>query len=237
MDGENKIQCPNCKVAIRKGDNFCAKCGTKINTTAAAKKSSGSLPNNMIYLFGGLFVLLIILIIYLNQKQEKAPDKSGEPNKTAQSGGMPMDEMPMAVRSKINELKSVVENNPKDLNSLSTWANMMHDAGTLDEAVLYYKKYLVQKENDADARVDMGICFFEMGDIASAMKEMETALTYSPNHQKAHFNIGIISLNNGDLKKSNEYFKKCYEIDPLSPTGKQAKEILDQHKNLKSSNK
>jgi Flp pilus assembly protein TadD len=90
---------------------------------------------------------------------------------------------------------------------------------------------------DPDARVDMGICYNEMGDDKSALKEMEEAIEFAPKHQKAHFNIGIINLKEGNLQKANEYFKKCYELDPATTTGMQAKEILDQHQNLKSNNK
>ena len=186
----------------------------------------------MVYLFAGLFVLLIALIIFLNQKSDKLPDTSKQ-----QTMQTPMENIPLVDDQKIKELKKIVEKNPKDMTSLIALANILHDARILDEAVLYYKKYLALNEKDPDARVDMGVCIFETGDNKTAIKEIEQALVYSPKHQKAYFNLGIVSLNESNLPKSNEYFKKCYELDPATPTGMQAKEILDQHKNLKSNNK
>ena len=234
MDKNNQLICPNCGTQAQEEDNFCRKCGSKVNFKKSAenKKTKNSVSSNMVYLFAGLIVLLIVVIIFLNQKTEKVADAPKQQNVQA-----PMGAMPMVDNQKIKELKKIVEDNPKDITSLIALANILHDAGMLNEAISYYKKYLAIKEKDADARVDMGICYFEMGDTESAMKEMEQSISFSPKHQKAHFNIAIINLKEGNLQKSNEYFKKCYELDPATPTGMQAKEILDQHKNLKSNNK
>ena len=84
----------------------------------------------------------------------------------------------------------------------------------------------------------MGIAYFSMSFLDSvksfdylmtAKEAMLTAIKYSPKHQLAYFNLGIISLHAGDAQQAAEWFKKCVAIDPNSETGKRAQQILSQH--------
>jgi tetratricopeptide (TPR) repeat protein len=69
-----------------------------------------------------------------------------------------------------------------------------------------------------------------------AISEMEKALIYSPNHELGNFNLGIVNFQSGNLDKATEYFKKCISINPKSAVAQKAKEILDQHINIKQIN-
>ena len=62
--------------------------------------------------------------------------------------------------SEINALEQTVANNPSDISSLLTLANLQQDAGFFEKAITNYKKYLEVKPSDPDARIDMGICYF-----------------------------------------------------------------------------
>jgi Flp pilus assembly protein TadD len=82
---------------------------------------------------------------------------------------------------------------------------------------------------DADARVDMGICYKELGNFKEAENEMKTALQYIPNHLNAHYNLGIVYLSEGNFQESNTWFKKTVALDPASEVGKRAQQLLTQH--------
>jgi len=47
----------------------------------------------------------------------------------------------------------------------------------------------------------MGICYFEVGSTDSALGVMKHAIEINPKHQKAFFNIAIVSLNSGVMGK------------------------------------
>ena len=83
--------------------------------------------------------------------------------------------------------------------------------------------------NDANARVDMGICYKELGNFTEAENAMKTALHYVPNHLNAHFNLGIVYLSEGNLQESNKWFKRTVALDPTSEAGKRAQQLLTQH--------
>ena len=143
----------------------------------------------------------------------------------------------------IDQLQRTVDSNPKDASSLLRLANLLNDAGMtnsslLTRAVNTYEKYLALKPDDPNARVDMGICYFEMSRMDSdnarslidrAIKEMETAIAAHPTHQPAAFNLGIVNLNAGNFEESTKWFKKTVEINPTSDLGKKAQHLLEEH--------
>ncbi len=134
------------------------------------------------------------------------------------------------IMAEIDRLRDRVNSNPDDMASTLRLANLLHDVHIFDQAVEYYRKYLAKNESDPDARVDMAICLFELGKADEAIAEMEKALTYSPNHQLAFYNLGIVHLTLGNLEKAREYFNRCIDVNPSAEVAQKARRILEQHK-------
>ena len=135
----------------------------------------------------------------------------------------------LANMEEINKLENKVKENPDDLESTLHLAHMQQDAGLSEKAIENYKKYLSKFPEDADARVDMGICFYNLNDFNKAIAEMETAIKYQPKHQIAYLNLGIVNLTAKNLAASKEWFQKTVELDPNSEAGKRAQELLKSH--------
>jgi tetratricopeptide (TPR) repeat protein/predicted RNA-binding Zn-ribbon protein involved in translation (DUF1610 family) len=131
--------------------------------------------------------------------------------------------------NEITELENKIQANPDDMESTLHLAHLQQDSKLFDKAIVNYKKYLIKNPKDADARVDMGICYYNLGDYKSAIDEMETALKYQPKHQIACLNLGIVNLTAKNLEASKEWFKKAVELDPSSEAGKRAQELLKSH--------
>ncbi len=134
------------------------------------------------------------------------------------------------IMAEIDRLRDRVNLNPDDMASTLRLANLLHDVHIFDQAVEYYRKYLAKNESDPDARVDMAICLFELGKADEAIAEMEKALTYSPNHQLAFYNLGIVHLTLGNLERAREYFNRCIDVNPSAEVAQKARRILEQHK-------
>ena len=139
-----------------------------------------------------------------------------------------------SVLQEIEQLQRIVETNPQDTQSLLRLANRLQDSRFLPRAIEYYKQYLSVVPGDGNARVDLGICYFESGDSYTAIVEMEKALEFEPLHQLGHLNLGVVNLAAGNLQKSNEWFAKCVEINPNTEAGKRAQRILEQHTSFQS---
>ena len=233
-----KIICAQCGFENEPSFNFCGKCGEKLNLSESNKQikpkqkrteTKSSIPNNMIYSIVGLFVILVVFIYIINQREKTTSPAPVSPSPVSQPS-MQQQQPPMMDMKRINDLKAAIASNPNDKASLLELANLFHDGGSLDMAIFNYKKYLDFEPKDPDARVDMATCYFAAGDHKTAIAELEKVIANQPKHQKAYYNLGIVTLNTGDFKKSIKYFEKCAEIDPNSEVGKQSKELIERHK-------
>ncbi len=141
----------------------------------------------------------------------------------------------------IAALEAAANANPGDAKAVLNLANGLHDSGEYLRAVEVYKKYLKVHPKDPDARVDMGVCYYQLGikDTVNtaryftlAITEMEAALRGTPTHQPAAFNLGVVNLQKGELDASNRWFRKAVELGPNTDLGTKAQRLLQQHSSI-----
>lgn len=240
------VKCLNCGYEIRSIEfEFCPKCGTKINAELknklkkklkgasddlTSKQIAKTLDSKVIYgmLFGG--ILLILLVLYLSgvfDATKVTPTNTMNPGNLPQTQQQP--DVDLSAIQKINELEAKVKANPNDHQLLLELAHLRMDSGFYEQAIQNYKIYLEFHPDDADVRIDMGVCYFNLRDFNTAIEEMEKALEYEPKHQIGHLNLGVVNLNMGNVEKAKEWFKKTVEIDPTSEVGQKAQQILTSH--------
>jgi lipoprotein NlpI len=58
---------------------------------------------------------------------------------------------------------------------------------------------------------------------------MQKAISYAPKHQLAYFNLGIVTLQGGDMQGSQEWFAKCIAIDSTTESARRAQQLMQQH--------
>ena len=63
-----------------------------------------------------------------------------------------------------------------------TEIQQLHHAGQLEEAKLRYEHFLEENPDDVTALHLLGILYAEMGELDSAQRYLEKALTFQPNH-------------------------------------------------------
>ena len=235
--------CPKCGTENAAGASFCSSCGAKLPSSrhrdarkqgkdSRARKqeqrgkgsASGPLFSWKVIagFVGFLVVLIVVLELFFNNRQPKPapPQQVAEQTQAVN----------MQLAAQITELEQQVAANPSDYQSILKLANMCQDARFFDKAITYYKRYLVKNPKDANARVDLGISYFEKDDLDQAQKEMETALKYDPKHLQATFNLGIVNLKARRIKEASDWFKKTIELAPPgSEISNQAKQFLEQH--------
>lgn len=183
------------------------------------------LDNKKIYLISSAIVSIFILALIFSGVFDSGIQKNTTQvnNQSSDSG------VNLANMEEIARLEKLVSANPEDMESTLHLAHLLQDSGLLEKAITNYKKYLTKFPENADARVDMAICFFNLGDNATAISEMESAIKYQPKHQIAHLNLGIVNLTARNIEASKIWFEKAIELDPNSEAGKRAKELLNSH--------
>jgi len=185
--------------------------------------SDGKIIDTKKIILIGSITGIIILIILLTSGIFDSGSENKNINQNVNSG------VDLNNLNAINDLEEKVKANPDDLESLLHLAHLQNDSRLYERAVENYKKYLLIKPADADARVDMGICYYNLADYQTAISEMEKAIEYQPAHQIAHLNLGIVNLTAGNLDKSKEWFRKVIELDPDTDIAKRAQELLNSH--------
>lgn len=240
------IVCKNCGEENSTENSVCFSCGVplsgnkskkqvskKLNGSNARKLSKAelketgekTLDNKKLVLISSVVIVVFIFALIVSGVFD-----SGVKSGVTQFQNQPdNNQVNLANLEEIKKLENKVAENPDDMESILHLAHLSQDSGLYEKAITNYKKYLAKFPDNADARVDMAICFYNSGDNATAITEMETALKYNPKHQIAHLNLGIVNLAARNLAASKEWFQKAVELDPNSEAGKRAQELLKSH--------
>lgn len=231
--------CNQCGSKLETHHKFCPECGSKVSggknsksVNANLKESSSTdgktLNPKVLYgvLAGGVVVILFILLSsgMLDSNTQVVNPVNQNQQQVGTNSGVNLNNMQM-----INDLEAKVKQNPDDQKSLLELAHLKNDSGLFDAAIQNYKTYLEKNPADADARVDMGVCYFNLRDYPNAIKEMEAALKYVPDHQIAHLNLGVVNLSAGNVEKSKEWLQKAYDLNPTNEIGIKAEQLLKNH--------
>ncbi len=243
-------KCPACGQSNDAGAVTCSSCGARLGggkpargTHARQQRQRDAVPRRPIepWLIIAVvaIVCLVAVLVYVELSRTHTPAVGAAAAQTAPVTMPPMMQAPPVVD--IAALEAAVAANPGDTGMLLTLANGLHDNGEFLRAVETYKKYLTVHPKNPDARVDMGVCYYQLGlqdtvntarYFTMAVTEMEAALRGTPTHQPAAFNLGVVNLQKGELDISNRWFRKAVELGPGSDLGMKAQRLLQQHSSI-----
>jgi tetratricopeptide (TPR) repeat protein len=243
-----RILCAHCSAPLQPGKQFCSSCGVAVDwTEEIASGSPMNLrmesiklelhkkklqPNELSTswllkpILGVVVIAALAVIGY-----EFFIEKRLSVGLTQQVPAQPMTltgEMAQK-QAEILALEKDVASRPNDMALTLQLANFLHDGLLYEKAIPYYKIFLAKNPSDANARVDLGICYKEIGNFSEAKKEMKEAMKYVPQHLHANFNLGIVYLSEGNTHEANVWFRKTVALDPTSEVGKRAQQLLTQH--------
>lgn len=193
------------------------------NKQAAAEEKT--LDQNKLLLYISAVIIGITFILFLAGVFDSGTTTTGnQTNVQNESSGVNLSNI-----NRINELQAKADSDPNDLVTLLELSHLQNDSGLFEKAIINYKRYLEKKPEDADARIDMGVCYYNLRDYDNALAEMTKALSYKPDHQIGHLNLGIVNLSAGNVDKSKEWLLKAVSLNPNSEVGKRAQELLQSH--------
>jgi tetratricopeptide (TPR) repeat protein len=120
----------------------------------------------------------------------------------------------------IDSLQMQIVQHPSNIDHHLELADALYDAGEWSESKKEFEIYLAVKPSDADARVDYSYAIAQdNGDLNAAIAEIDTALTYHPDHLNALINAGIMSAqlvtdtNHATaLARSKDYFERAKAV-------------------------
>lgn len=229
-NGEGAVYCESCGALLGGGRKVQVRRPKRERSGPEADRRRGIEPWQVISIVAVL--ALLGYFVYTELEDDRArPRSQGATSVTQSAPPMP----------DFSAFEQTLAQNPKDDQALLQYGNALFDAGAYPRAIDLYKRYLALRPDNPDARVDLGICYFELAKLdssghgplfASAIREMETVAKTHPKHQQAAFNLGIVYLTMGSVEESQKWFKRAVEVNPTSDLGTRAKRVLDQHTSM-----
>lgn len=134
------------------------------------------------------------------QNKEKAGDQK---NRAAEEMAM----------QRIGEYERILQTNPKDLEILIALGNVNYDMGKWRNAVESYLKALAIDSTNVDVRTDLGTCYKQMGLPDLAEREFKKGIEINPKHSKAHYNLGVVYYEKGDMKEALAEWEKNFALE------------------------
>jgi tetratricopeptide (TPR) repeat protein len=244
--------CPECGLKLEKEYKFCPNCGIKLGQVnkEAVKSETGSvrsgktqnikknnaqvpvaasvrLSTRAIVSIISVIIVLVAITLFASGVFDfpKVNTVNQAPVTNNQNSGVDLSKM-----QDIKELEDKVAANPKDYQLLLQLAHLKNDAGLYEQAITNYKQYLAAYPTDADARVDMGVCYYSIKNYDEAIAVMKDALKYKPDHQIAKMNLGVVYMAAGKMDEAKKWFQKAIDLGPDNEIGQKAKLLLDSHK-------
>ena len=134
------------------------------------------------------------------------------------AGGNPM----AAVQQQLATLKAAIEKDPKNFDALVQLGDMYMDAAKFPQAIDYLDRALAVHD-DANVRTDLGICYKQTGQPASALAEFERAASMAPDQWQPLFNQAIV-LN--DLHRTDEARVVAAKLQQMKPNDPDVQKLL-----------
>ena len=138
---------------------------------------------------------------------------------------------PMESASKINTLKEIVKNDPKNLPAWVELGNLYFDTDQPKEAIEAYSQYLAIKPDNPDVRTDMGIMYRKLGQFDKAIEEFRKAAQSDPKHVNSRYNIGLVLLHDKqDIKGAVKAWEDYLKVDPNSERAQRIRAQIEKMK-------
>lgn len=247
---EEIVECENCGTENPVGTEVCSGCGIRLSgeakttvkkvirqsqTQKARKKKKAEqvddspevkeIDTKKIFSIVAVTLAVCLIILFAAGVFDKPASSSINTGVgQTQSSGVDLTSL-----QKINELEAAIKANPDNNEALLELAHLRNDSGMFEKAIENYREYLSRVPENADARIDMGVCYYNLSKYNEAIAEMTKALEYSPDHQIGHLNLGIVNLAAGNIEKSKEWLKKAVALGPGTDVGRRAQELLTSH--------
>ena len=167
-------------------------------------------------------ILVVVVILTLSGLAfftylEKPPSQSQSPEGSS-NGDQSAEELMQQVFQTIEELKTIIEKDPKNLQALIALGNIYYDGQKFEEALVYYKKALEIDPKISAVWTDMGTMYHQLGKVDSSIICFQKGVDFDSKNKAAWFNLGLVyAYDKKEEKKALWAWKRFLELSPDDP--------------------
>jgi tetratricopeptide (TPR) repeat protein len=111
--------------------------------------------------------------------------------------------------------------------SLAALAESHFAARRFNEAAETYRKIAALSPQDASVHTDLGLALHYSGRSPEALDALKTATRLDSRLQRAGLSYGYVLMSMGKERQARDVLKKTVALDPSSPQGMEAKNMLN----------
>ena len=131
----------------------------------------------------------------------------------------------------VQNLLSDLKTDPNNYNLIVQAGNAFFDIGRYRQAADYYKKANTIRPA-TEILIDLGVCYFNLGHLDSALVIMNEGLKSSPNHKQGLYNIGIVLYNLGDYDSAVVKWKQLIKAHPNTVEAIRVQQYINEIKDI-----
>jgi len=134
-------------------------------------------------------------------------------------GGNPMG----AVMQQLAALKEAIARDPNNFDALVQLGGMYMDAAKFPQAAEYLERAVAIRD-DASARMDLGVCYKQTGQLDRALDEFQRAAKMAPDQWQPIFNEAIVLI---DLHRVDEAKVLAAKLQQMKPGDPQVLKLVE----------
>jgi cytochrome c-type biogenesis protein CcmH/NrfG len=135
---------------------------------------------------------------------------------------------PVLDQDRVQALRNVADQNPKDAEPRVQLGNMYFDAERYTDAITWYEAAIALKPNDPNVSTDLGVAYYYTNQPDRAIAQFQKSLAADPKHTKTLLNMGIVkAFGKQDLAGAAEAWQQVVAIAPNTPEGQAANKALE----------
>ena len=135
---------------------------------------------------------------------------------------------PVLDQSRVQALKNVADQNPKDAEPRVQLGNLYFDAERYTDAITWYEAAHALAPADPNVSTDLGVAYYYTNQPDRAIAQFQKSLAVDPKHTKTLLNMGIVkAFGKQDLAGAAEAWQQVVALSPNSPEGQAANKALE----------
>ncbi len=176
-----------------------------------------------IYIYLGIFLITLMVIIYFTVKSKSTETINIENNEMPKdnvhsqfnnsqppSGANVSDEF----KSKLRSLEEYVDKNPNDTVKVREYADLLYGSHNPQKSIELYKSILEKDSKRIDILMSLAIIEFEQNNFNEAESYIRKILDIDSKNVEAIYNLGVMQARNGDYAKAKENWTKIINEFP-----------------------
>lgn len=185
--------------------------------------------SSITFALGGIVFGLVVGWIVGDQQARRAQETAAAAQSvTAAPAQAETRQAPPLDEQKAAALRSVAEQDSKNVRVRTELANLYFDAERYQDAIGWYEQAFALDSKNADISTDLGVSYYYTNQPDKALAQFDKSLAINPAHVKTLLNQGIVrAFGKQDMAGASESWQKVVDAAPGTPEAAAAQRALE----------